>query len=62
MFGVLLSILQTSGAGPVNPFYTGKVPAYSDTFLALTLVAALAMIAALRLRSARATLPSTGAR
>ncbi|PSL08079.1 DHA2 family metal-tetracycline-proton antiporter-like MFS transporter/DHA2 family florfenicol/chloramphenicol resistance protein-like MFS transporter [Haloactinopolyspora alba] len=55
LFGAVLSARQAGGQDAVNPLYTNVAPAYSDTFLALTLVVLLAMVAALRLRKARAT-------
>ena len=59
LFGVLLTVRQTSDTDPINPLYTGHAPAYSDTFLGLTVVAVLAMIAALRMRTMRAASPSS---
>ncbi|WP_245616838.1 MFS transporter [Amycolatopsis taiwanensis] len=57
LFSALLSARQTGGPDAVNPLYTNQAPAYSDIFLALTVVLLPAMIAALRLRKARATPP-----
>ncbi|MBB4935576.1 MFS family permease [Lipingzhangella halophila] len=57
LFGVLLSARHTSGDSAVNPLYTSTAPAYSDTFLSLTAVTVLAMIAALQLRKATSTKP-----
>lgn len=51
IFGVLLAVRQDSASGALLPFYDGPSPAYSDTFLALAIVALLAMTAAWRLRA-----------
>ncbi|WP_233617672.1 MFS transporter [Actinomadura sp. WAC 06369] len=58
LFGALLTARESTGAGAVNPFYTGDAPAYSDVFLALTLITALAALAALRLRTAWSPQPT----
>ncbi|MGO1973155.1 MAG: MFS transporter [Propionibacteriaceae bacterium] len=53
VFGVVLASRRASGADAVNPFHTGPADAFSDAFSALTLVVVLALVAAVRLRSAR---------
>lgn len=53
VFGVLLSARRAAGSDALNPAYYGEAPAYSDVFLVLFLVVLVAMVAALRLRSAR---------
>lgn len=52
LFGALHSARQASGWA-VNPFHVHDASAYSDTFLALTAVVLVAMVAALRLRRQR---------
>ena len=61
LFGALLTARESAGGDAVNPFHAGGAPAYSEAFLALTSVVALAMIAAFKLRTvwtARTTTPA----
>lgn len=52
LFGALVTARESGGGDAVNPFYAGDAPAYSDVFLALTLIVVLAAIAAFPLRTA----------
>ncbi|NEE03049.1 MFS transporter [Phytoactinopolyspora halotolerans] len=58
LFGALLSAREAGEHDALNPLYAHDAPAYSDTFLALTLIALLAMVVALTLRKARVTTPA----
>ncbi|WP_207946376.1 MFS transporter [Actinomadura sp. 7K507] len=59
LFGALLTARESGGGDAVNPFYAGDAPAYSDVFLALTLIVLLAMIPAFNLRTAWTTRTTT---
>ncbi|WP_116101169.1 hypothetical protein [Amycolatopsis thermalba] len=51
LFGVLVTAWQHSGGGAVNPLFAGPAgAAFSDAFLAMAVVAVLALIVAFRMR------------
>ncbi|MEO3852078.1 hypothetical protein ABGB09_31375 [Streptomyces sp. B8F3] len=55
LFGVLVAVRQQSGTAALNPLSTGhEGAAYSDAFLAMAAVTALALLAAHRMRPAAA--------
>ncbi|NIH83844.1 MFS transporter [Amycolatopsis granulosa] len=53
LFGVLITARQHSGSGAINPLHSGhEGAAYSDAFLAMAVVAVLAVVVASRMRPA----------
>ncbi|RJL35286.1 MFS transporter [Bailinhaonella thermotolerans] len=59
LLGALVTARQHTGAGALNPLHAPHDgAAYSDAFLAMAAIAALALIAALRLRTAPTPAPS----
>jgi MFS transporter, DHA2 family, metal-tetracycline-proton antiporter len=64
LLGVLVAARQQSGSGAINPLYPGhEGAAFSDAFLAMAVVAVLALIVAFRMRppAASAATPPHGA-
>ncbi|UIX30150.1 MFS transporter [Streptomyces sp. GQFP] len=54
VFGVLVSARQQSGSGAANPLHSGQDgAAYSDVFLAMTVVVVLTLVVATRMRPAK---------